>query len=131
MCKNPHRSRSLSQVISEDRQAGPDSGPCRALCQDSTQAELAFKHTDRRFYAAAKPLQLSEPLGLLMGLFFAAQATHLRDANFLNTGLAKLHHVIGTIVTSIGGQFLRLYANGSFACRITERSSVLSLGLPM
>jgi hypothetical protein len=53
-----HHSRSLPQVVSKDRQTSPDNGSCTALRQHSTQAELAFKHTDRGFYAAAKALQL-------------------------------------------------------------------------
>ena len=85
-----HDSGSLPQVVREDRQSGPDGGCWRALGQHSTQAELAFKHTDGGFYAAAKPLQLPEPLLSLMGLFAAAQATHFRNTNFLNTGLASL-----------------------------------------
>ena len=109
-----HHSRSLPQVVSEDRQTSPDSGPCTALCQHSTQTELTFKHTDRGFYAAAKPLQLPKPLPLLMPLFFPTQATHFRNADFLNTGLAKLQHVIGTVVTSIRGQFLGLDAESGF-----------------
>src|SRR5262245_40887309 len=109
-----HQSRSLPQVVSEDRQTGPDGSGFRALRQHSTQAELAFKHTDRGFYAAAKSLQLSKPLRSLMDFFFAVQATHLRDGDFLNTALAELHHVIGTVVASIGGKFLRVYANSGF-----------------
>jgi len=109
-----HDSGSLPQVIGEDRQSRPDSRSCRTLGQHSTQGELAFKHTDGGFYAAAKPLQLSEPLLSLMGLFAAAQAAYFRNTNFLNTSLAKFQHVIGTVVTSIRGEFLRLYANSGF-----------------
>ena len=57
-----HDSGSLPQVVGEDRQSRPDSGCWRALGQHSTQAELAFKHDDGGFYAAAKPLQLHEAL---------------------------------------------------------------------
>ena len=125
-----HDSGSLPQVVGEDRQSRPDNGSCRALGQHSTQTELAFKHTDGGFYTAAKALQLPEPLLSLMGFFAAAQATHFRNSNFLNTGLAKFPHVFATVVTSIRGHFLRLYAKAVFACRNIESSSVLSLGLP-
>src|SRR5919109_180613 len=111
---NYPQSRSLPQVVSEDRQTSPDGGPCRALCQHSTQAELAFEHTDRGFYAAAKSLQLPKPLRLLMPLFFPTQATHFRNADFLNTGLAKFQYVIGTVVAPIGGEIGRLYAEAGF-----------------
>ena len=109
-----HDSGSLPQVVGEDCQSRPDSGCCRALSQHSAQAELAFKHTDRGFYATAKALQLSEPLPSLMAFFTAAQATHFRNTNFLNTGLAKFQHVFTTVVPSIRGQFLRLYAKQRF-----------------
>ena len=49
-----------------------------------------------------------------MGFFFAVQATQLRDGDFLNTALAELHHVIGTVLASIGGKFHRVYANSGF-----------------
>ena len=62
----PHRSRSLPQVEGENSHTGPDSGPRRTFRQHSTQTKLAFEHTDRALYAAAKPLQLPEPLLLLM-----------------------------------------------------------------
>ena len=87
---NDPGSRSLPQVVSKDSQPGPDSGRYRAFGQHATQTELAFEHTDRRFYAAAKPLQLPEPRRSLMRFFCFAQATHFRDADFLNTDLAKL-----------------------------------------
>lgn len=109
-----HHSRSLPQVVSEDRPTSPDGGPCRAFCQHSTQAELAFEHTDRGFYAAAKSLQLPKPLRLLRRLFFPTQATHFRYADFLNTGLAKFQHVIGTVVAPIGSEIGRLYAEAAF-----------------
>ena len=109
-----HDSGSLPQVVGEDGQTRPDSARCRAFGQHSTQAELAFKHTDGGFYAAAKPLQLSEPPFSLMVLFTTAQATHFRNTNFLNTGPAKFEHVLATVVTAIRGQFLRLYANSGF-----------------
>ena len=126
-----HNSSSLPQVVGEDRQSRPDKGTCRALRQHSTQTELAFKHTDGGFYAAAKALQLPEPLLSLMSFFAAVQATYFRDTNFLNTGLAKFQHVLATVVASIRGQFLRLYANSGFCLCSTESSSVLSLGLPL
>src|SRR5918996_2032692 len=111
---NHHQSCSLPQVVSDNSQTRPDSSPCRTFRQHSTQTKLAFEHTDRPFYAAAKPLQLPEPLLLLMRLFFSAQATQFRNADFLNTGLAKLQHIIGTVVASIRGQFLGLYTETSF-----------------
>src|SRR5262245_40059435 len=109
-----HSSCSLPEVVGEDRQARPDSRARRALGQHATQAELAFKHTDRGFYAAAKPLQLPEPPLSLMRLFGLAQSTHFRDANFPNTGPSKLHHVIGTVVAPICGDFLGFYAEAGF-----------------
>jgi hypothetical protein len=115
------RSRSLPQVVSEERQTRR----LRALGQHSTQAELAFKHTDRGFHAAAKPLQLSKPLRSLMRFFPAAQATHLWDADSLNTGLAKFHRVIGTAVASIGSKFFRLYAESGF-CLVQGPKAVRS-----
>ena len=108
------RSRSLPEIVSKNGQPRPDSCSCRALCQHPTQTKLAFKHTDGRFYAAAKPLQLPKPLLSLMRFFCSAQAPHLWDANFLNTSLAKLHHVIGTVVASIGSDLLWLYAEAGF-----------------
>ena len=111
---NDPGSRSLPQVVSKDSQPGPDSGRYRAFGQHATQTELAFEHTDRRFYAAAKPLQLPEPRRSLMRFFCFAQATHFRDADFLNTDLAKLQYVIGTVVAPIGSNLLWLYAEASF-----------------
>lgn len=108
------QSRSLPEVVSEDGQPGPDGGPCRALRQHSTQAELAFEHTDRRFDSAAKPLQFPEPLLLLMRCFCSAQTTHLRDANLFNAGLAKLHYIIGAVVSSVRGEVLGLYTETVF-----------------
>src|SRR5262245_29073053 len=113
--ENYHRSRSLPHVVGEDCQARPDSRGCRALCQHSSQAKLAFEHADRGLYATAKPLQLPKPFLSLIPLFFSAQATHFWDANFLNAGLAKLQHVLGTVVAPIGGKFFRLYAQTGFS----------------
>ena len=124
------RSRSLPKIVGEDGQARPNSCPHRSLRQHSTQTKLAFEHADRRLYAATKPLQLPKPFGLLMRLLLAAQATQFRNADFVKTGLAKLKHVIGTVVAPIRGEFLGLYPETGFACRSTESSSVLSLGLP-
>jgi len=112
--KNHHRSRSLPQVVGKDGQARPDSRGCGTLCQHSSQTKLAFEHTDRGLYATAKPLQLPKPFLSLMPLFFSAQATHFGDANFLNAGLAKLQHVLGTVVAPVRGELLRLYAQTGF-----------------
>ena len=109
-----HQSCSLPQVKGENSQTRPDSGPCRTFRQHSTQTKLAFEHTDRRFYAAAKPLQLTEPFLSLMPLFFSAQATHFRDADFFNTRLAKLQHIIHTVVAPIRGELFRLYTEIGF-----------------
>src|SRR4029077_11186764 len=117
------QSRSLPEVVSEDGQTGPDGGPCRALRQHSTQAELAFEHTDRRFDPAAKPLQFPKPLLLLMRCFCSGQTTHLRDANFLNTGLAKLQQIIGTVVSSVRGYLLGLYTETVF-CLAHQRKQL-------
>ena len=124
-------SRSLPEVVGEKSQTGPDSGPGRASGQHSTQSKLAFKHTDGSFYAAAKPLQLSKPSLSLVSFFCLAQATHFRNADFLNPRLAKLQHVVGTVVAAIRGEFLGFYAQSVFARRSSDSSSVRSLGLPL
>src|SRR5712692_9662052 len=121
-----HRlSRLLPQVVSENGQTRPDGRPLGASCQHSTQAKLAFEHTDRRFDPAAKPLQLSEPLLMLMRFFCCTRPTHLRDANFLNTGLAKLKHVIGAVVSSVRGHLLRLYAETAFCLAHRKQLSAI------
>jgi hypothetical protein len=51
---------------------------------------------------------------MLMRFFCCTQPTHLGDANFLNTGLAKLQHAIGAVVSSVRGYLLRLYAETAF-----------------
>src|SRR5512145_958339 len=107
-------SRCLPQVVGKDRHSRPDSGPGRASGQHSSQTKLAFEHTDRRFDAAAKPLQLPEPRFSLVHSFTTAQPTHFRDTDFFNPGPAKLHDVIGTIIASIGGKLLGLYAKSGF-----------------
>jgi hypothetical protein len=83
------------------------------------------------FYAAAKPLQLSKPSLSLVSFFCLAQATHFRNADFLNPRLAKLQHVVGTVVAAIRGEFLGFYAQSVFARRSSDSSSVRSLGLPL
>jgi hypothetical protein len=85
-----HWSRSLPHVVSENSQTGPERSTARPSCQHSTQTKLAFEHTDRRFDSTAKALQLPEPRCSLMQFFRLAQAAHLWDANFLNTGFAQL-----------------------------------------
>jgi hypothetical protein len=49
-----------------------------------------------------------------MHFFCFAQSTHLRDSDFLYTSLAKLQHIIGTVVAAIRGEFLGLYAKSGF-----------------
>ena len=86
---NDPGSRSLPQVVSKDSQPGPDSGPTEPLASTRPKPNLRLSILSR-LYAAAKPLQLPEPRRSLMRFFCFAQATHFRDADFLNTDLAKL-----------------------------------------
>src|SRR6185503_984797 len=112
--RNLDRSCSLPHVVGENSQSGPDCSPYGTFGQHSTQTKLAFEHADRGLDSTAKPLQLPEPRSSLMALFGFAQATHLWDANFLNTGLAQLQHVLGTVIAAIRRQLLGLYAESGF-----------------
>src|ERR1041384_6657245 len=112
--RNLDRSCSLPHVVGKNSQSGPDCSPYGTFGQHSTQTKLAFEHADRALDATAKPLQLPEPRSSLMPLFGFAQATHLWDANFLNTGLAQLQHVLGTVIAAIRRQLLGLYAESGF-----------------
>ena len=49
-----------------------------------------------------------------MGFYHCRSSYPLSQYQFLNTGLAKFQHVFTTVVTSIRGEFVRLYANTSF-----------------
>src|SRR5918995_5057520 len=114
VCEISAWSRSLPQVIGKDSQPGPDSGRGRAPGQHTTQTKLAFKHTDRGFYTAAKALQVPEPSLSLLSLFCSAQATHFRDSDFFNAGPAELQHVIHAVVSSVGRHLLGLNAETGF-----------------
>src|SRR5215467_4945991 len=111
---NLRRSCSLPHVIGENSQTGPDRSTCRPSRQHSTQTKLTFKHTDRGLDPTAKPLQLPEPRCSLMQFFSLAQPAYLRDANFLNSGFAQFHHILGTVIAAIRRQLLGLYAQSGF-----------------
>ena len=95
-------------------QTGPNRSTNLPSCQHSTQTKLAFEHTDRRFDSTTKALQLPEPRDSLMQFFCLAQAAHLWDGNFLNTGFAQLQRVLGSVIAAIGRQFFGLYAESGF-----------------
>src|ERR1700751_1727238 len=109
VCGNSHQSSSLPQVVGENSETGPDRASLRPFRQDPSQPELTFKHTNRRFDAAAKTLELPKPLRLLMSFFFRTQPTHFRNADSLDTRFAKRQYVVGAVVAPVGGQGLRLY----------------------
>ena len=104
-----HQSRLLPEIVVEDGQAGPNGGGFRAFCQDSAQSELTFKHTDRSFYAAAKPLQLAKPPRLLMPFFFSTQSADLRNPGSFNSSTTERQDVLFTVVSPIRAQGRRLY----------------------
>ncbi len=102
----------LPQIESKDRKAGPYGGSRRALGQHSAQREPALEQTNARFDAAAKPLQLFEPFGVLMSFLSSTQPTNLRNANPTDSQPTKLFHIVGAVITAVGGQFSgRLFEN--------------------
>ncbi len=114
----PHFLSLLPEIVSKDGQTRPYRRPWRASGQRSTQRELAFEHTDRRFHPTAEPLQRPKPSLVLMPAFFGTQTTDLRDAHPLYARLLKSPHVLGAVVSSIRSQLLRLYAEAQAPMRV-------------
>src|SRR5437870_2137184 len=125
----PSFSSLLPEIVSKDGQTRPYRRRWRASGQHSTQRELAFEHTDRRFHPTAEPLQRPEPFLVLMPAFCRSQATDFGDAHPLYAHLLKLPHVLGAVVSSIRGQLLRLDAETLFGLPHQRKELGLVVGI--
>ena len=96
----------LPQIESKDRKAGPYGGSRRALGQHSAQREPALEQADARFDAAAKPLQLFEPATVLMSFLSSTQPANLGNTDSTDSQPTKLAHIVGAVITAVGGQLL-------------------------
>ena len=102
----------LPQIECKDGKTGPHGRSRRPFGQHPTQRKPAFEQTDASLDATAKPLQLSEPATVLMSSLTSTQPTDLRNANPVDSKPTQLVHIVGAVITAIGGQLSgRLFEN--------------------
>ncbi len=114
----------LPEIVRKDGPTRPYRRPWIASGQYSAQRELAFEHTDRRFYPTAEPWQRSKPLRVLMPAFCRGQTTDLWNAHSPYTRVTQLANVLGAVISSVCSQLLRLDAQSLFG--LTHQRKQLS-----